>query len=201
MASSCESAGKYTRAEGLTSAEYAAHSNQAHAVFAFSILLSLLFYGIFFIGTQGWGGFLRYRPQAVPLAFIGSGAATLAAGCYLALRVRFICNGSSSCDGAAFVEEDLVQQQHLAVSALLASCGALELAHGLTEFSCPAAATGHLLARRGRAGPLGPLVHEWWCAAATPLLLRVAYCAGHVRMCDWLSARGCGCCPGLPISP
>ena len=103
---------------------------EAHGVFAVSILCSLVAYGVFFIGTQGWGGWLKYRPAAVPLAFAGSGAATLSAGCYLALRVLFICSG---CDGAAFVGQDLVQQQHLAISALLAACGALELAHGVTS--------------------------------------------------------------------
>ena len=154
----------YTSAHGITAAEYAAHSNQAHAVFAVSILASLVSYGVFFIGSQGWGGWLRHRPRGVPLAFLGSGAATLAAGGYLALRVRYICAGSSGCDGAGFVADDLVQQQHLSISALLAVCGALELSHGLAALCCPADG--------GRpppaAGPLGPLVHEWWCAPYPP---------------------------------
>jgi hypothetical protein len=41
-----------------------------------------------------------------PVAFLLSGATTLLAGVYLALRVRFICE---SCDAGAFVAQDLVR--------------------------------------------------------------------------------------------
>eukprot|EP01050_Picozoa_sp_SAG11_P029344 SAG11_NODE_8227_length_1044_cov_1.758730_1_plen_64_part_00 len=46
----------YTIARGFSVAEYARHSNQAHGVFALSILCSLISYGVFFVGTQGRHG-------------------------------------------------------------------------------------------------------------------------------------------------
>ena len=112
--------------------------------------------------------FRRRCVERVPLAYAISGSSTLTAGVYLLLRVVWICEAAC----VSFVVRDLVQQQHVAIAALLVSCGALETAHAA------AIHTDRLFILRrsvsgGTADPtraerlLKPLrngwVHELWC--------------------------------------
>ena len=169
--STCWDGGRFTTGSLFASGEYAARSDQAHLVMSLTLCASTIAYGLFFLGVQGWPVpcFRRRCVERVALAYVVSGGSTLIAGVYLLLRVVWICEGAC----LLFVARDLVQQQHLAIAALLFCCGALETAHAA------AIHTDRLLICRrsvsgGPAPPtraerlLRPLrngwVHELWCA-------------------------------------
>lgn len=124
MPSGCSEGGRF-RSELFGPGEYEQHSNQAHTIMMGTLMLSTFAWGVFFVGAaQCEPRTARMLPKAAAPAL--SGASSFGAGLYLAARVVWICE---QCFSRGFVNTDLVQQQHLAIAALLLSMGSLDLLH------------------------------------------------------------------------
>lgn len=123
--------------------QYARVSTQAHAVLSLGVLASTLGFGSHAllvetpqrdaVGEQWVAAAVRRYPQlghmqAPHAPYIASGVSLVLSGAYLLLRVLMLCSG---CVASGFVWRDVVQRQHLAISACLVCAGGVELLHAV----------------------------------------------------------------------
>jgi hypothetical protein len=143
LLNACAGGGRFAGPAELTAAQYARVSTQAHVVLSLGVLASTLAFGshaLLVVGAhsddaeKAWiaGIVDRYprvcRMQAPHAPYTASGCSLLLSGLYLLLRVLALCN---SCVTSGFVWRDVVQRQHLAISASLLCAGSVELLHGV----------------------------------------------------------------------
>jgi hypothetical protein len=76
---SCTNGSLYIRDTGFRDGEYAARSDEVHGVMALALLSCTVSYVLFFVGTQGWGGYTRRRPGAGVSHCMGSASGSKAA--------------------------------------------------------------------------------------------------------------------------